>query len=251
MKKKNILSKLIGIAVAFTMLLGTFPMTALARETPVGVEISDGVDIKVETYPYNIEGVNWGPEELQVTYIRDNSTIKFSKKPGYIEDYTPHWFADIMFLDDDGNIVDYQGLIKSGEITEEGVVFNISSNDLYCESYQSNLRNVIYQIRADYKENGEFKDAYYCYRIYDDVPQNLRTVGSSAFDITIDGKTSTFQSYITGEDYYSEYTGKYDGSEYYISIRDFAMAMNGTAKQFDIGYDAEKKAITLTSRRYT
>lgn len=55
----------------------------------------------------------------------------------------------------------------------------------------------------------------------------------------VDGTEVTFESFLMNR-------------ESYISIRDFAVALNGSSKQFAVGYDAQKKAVTLTvGRAYT
>jgi hypothetical protein len=61
----------------------------------------------------------------------------------------------------------------------------------------------------------------------------------TAASVLIDGKTVAFDAYNIG------------GNNYF-KLRDLAYALSGTAKQFEVGYDAATKAIALTSgKAYT
>jgi hypothetical protein len=60
------------------------------------------------------------------------------------------------------------------------------------------------------------------------------TAKASASSVSVNGKAVSFDAYNIG------------GSNYF-KLRDLAYALNGTEKQFEVGYDAATKAITLTS----
>lgn len=65
------------------------------------------------------------------------------------------------------------------------------------------------------------------------------TATPTASKVTVNGKNVAFSAYNIG------------GNNYF-KLRDIAFALNGTAKQFEVGYDAVNNAITLTSgKAYT
>ncbi|MDF2835605.1 MAG: hypothetical protein K0Q63_1245 [Paenibacillus sp.] len=66
------------------------------------------------------------------------------------------------------------------------------------------------------------------------VKQPTAPTTPSASDVLVDGKNVSFEAYqIAGSNYFK--------------LRDLAMALDGTDSSFDVGWDAAKKAITLTS----
>jgi hypothetical protein len=67
------------------------------------------------------------------------------------------------------------------------------------------------------------------------APAPVTATPSQSRDIVVNGETITFDAYII------------DGNNY-IKLRDFAYVLNGTPKQFNIGWDAVNDAISLTSQ---
>ena len=79
----------------------------------------------------------------------------------------------------------------------------------------------------------------YSYRIYDAGSPDMARADRFPLDTTINGKEVTFEKFTIND-------------ESYVALRDFAAALNGTGKQFAVGYDAGKKAVTLTTgKAYT
>ena len=66
-----------------------------------------------------------------------------------------------------------------------------------------------------------------------------KTVNPTASTVYVNGKAVAFEAY------------NIDGNNFF-KLRDLAQALNGTDKQFEVGYDSGSKAITLTSgKAYT
>lgn len=65
--------------------------------------------------------------------------------------------------------------------------------------------------------------------------ENVITAKPTASKVMVNGKVTAFEAYDIG------------GSNYF-KLRDLAMAINGTEKQFQIGWDGEKNAINLTKK---
>ncbi|PKM51257.1 MAG: hypothetical protein CVV02_07825 [Firmicutes bacterium HGW-Firmicutes-7] len=70
-------------------------------------------------------------------------------------------------------------------------------------------------------------------------PVETATATASASKVLVDGKQASFEAYNIN-------------NNNYFKLRDIAMAVNGTAKNFEVGYDSENNAIGLTSgKAYT
>jgi hypothetical protein len=61
-----------------------------------------------------------------------------------------------------------------------------------------------------------------------------KTALATQSSVTVNGKDVAFQAY------------NIDGANYF-KLRDIALALNGTAKQFDVGHDAANNAVSLTT----
>jgi hypothetical protein len=66
------------------------------------------------------------------------------------------------------------------------------------------------------------------------IAPTAQTVNPTASKVFINGEEQSFEAYNIG------------GSNYF-KLRDLAFVLNGTNKQFDVGYDNATKAITMTS----
>lgn len=67
-------------------------------------------------------------------------------------------------------------------------------------------------------------------------PSETVTAAATASKVLVDGKQVSFEAYnINGNNYFK--------------LRDIAMAVNGTAKNFEVGWDSENNAISLTSAK--
>ena len=70
------------------------------------------------------------------------------------------------------------------------------------------------------------------------------------FDTGDDSKSGTSKLIVDGKEYYAESYNLYGNN--YFRLRDIAMFISGSAKQFDITYDNEKRAVNLiTGKAYT
>jgi hypothetical protein len=67
-----------------------------------------------------------------------------------------------------------------------------------------------------------------------DTPAAAQQAVSNFATVTFDGKAVTFDSYVINQ-------------ETYFKLRDLAYKLSGTAKQFGVGWDGEKNAISLTT----
>lgn len=240
MKTKNLKSKIGAMALASAMLMSVFPVTAMAVESPVNADFSGEIPSMQEkvSYPWEIFKED-GYEPLNVTmnYVTDNSTLTLSKKPSYQGDLD--WYAYLYFVDDNNRIVDYTGCLTGGTLDAGQTTIKISPEKFLGTSYAGNLRNCVYQIQVDFMEGNTPYNVTYSYRIYDAGNPDMAKADRFPLDTTVNGKEVTFESFIINE-------------ESYVSIRDFAAALNGTGKQFAVGYDAGNKAVTLTSgKAYT
>jgi hypothetical protein len=66
------------------------------------------------------------------------------------------------------------------------------------------------------------------------IPPAPTTVNPTASTVYVNGEQKSFEAYLINE-------------SNYFKLRDLAYVLNGTNKQFEVGYDNSTKAITLTS----
>lgn len=240
MKTKSLKTRFGAMALAVAMVLTAFPMTAMAVENPVNAKFSGEIPSMQEkvNYPWAIPG-DEGNAPLNVTmnYVTDNSTLTLSKKPGYQGELD--WYAYLYFVDDNNRIVDYTGCLTGGTLGAGQTTVKISPEKFMGTDYAGNLRDCVYQIQVEFMEGNTPYNVTYSYRIYDAGNPDMARADRFPLDTTVNGKEVTFESFtINGESY--------------VAIRDFAAALNGTDKQFAVGYDAGKKAVTLTTgKAYT
>ena len=240
MKTKILKSRFGAMALAAVMVLTAFPVTAMAVESPVNANFSGEITSMEErvSYPWAIPG-DEGNDPLNVTmnYVTDNSTLTLSKKPSYQGELD--WYAYLYFVDDNNRIVDYTGCLTGGTLSSEQTTVKISPEKFFGTTYAGNLRNCVYQIQVDFMDGGAPYNVTYSYRIYDAGNPDMERAVRLPLDTTVDGKEVTFESFTIND-------------ESYISIRDFAAALNDSAKEFAVGYDAGKEAVTLTTgKAYT
>lgn len=240
MKTKSLKSRFGAMALAAAMVLTAFPVTAMAVEVPVDVNFSGEIPSLQEkvSYSWAIPG-DEGNAPLNVTmnYVTDNSTLTLSKKSGYQGELD--WYAYLYFVDDNNRIVDYTGCLTGGVLNAGQTTIKISPEKFLGTSYAGNLRNCVYQIEVDFMEGGTPYNVTYSYRIHDAGNSGVTRADRFPLDTTLNGTEVTFESFTINE-------------ESYVAVRDFAAALNGTGKQFAVGYDDGKKAVTLTTgKAYT
>lgn len=238
--RKKKVSRIIGMVCAAMLIVSAIPTSAIAAESPIVGEMSGELPELMErvNYPFvgeDLEGFE--PLNVNLNYVTDNSTFEFSKKPSYKGKID--WYGYIYFLDENNNIIEYTGQIAYGtNLTEIPTVIDISSKE-FGAGYAGNFKNAIYQITFDCtSDTGEYTDISVCYRIFGggkDIKEEKRA-SNTQLTVNVNNEKVLFEAF------------NIDNNNY-ISLRDFAMAVNGTEKQFDVGYDSDKNAITLTSKK--
>jgi hypothetical protein len=184
---------------------------------------------------------------ITVTNVLKETTILF-----YEEECPVYWVPDT------GTTVTYLGMGDIGDDQDDLVVLSywVIDNGKVTEVYadrsgKDQLRsdgtyNIEFWLNAEEQKYPEFYDdnhltliLYRDSRIYigfvkSETPAPALTAKPTASKVLVNGASKSFDAYNISDNNY-------------FKLRDLAYVLNGTEKQFAIGYDAATKAITLTS----
>lgn len=236
--KKGKIVKFIGMVCVTMLIVSALPVIASAMEVPFILDYPGKMEelTTQEDYTANIDG-EVIPSYLKgnILRIKENSTITISKESyfdGRIECY-----GYIYYLNDDNVIVEYTGQVMDAIVTDTPKVIELSDKN-FGYGFAGNLKDVVYQLSFDCVPNdgSETSNYWIAYKVYGDGTQSNKITSNTQLTVNVNNEKVLFEAF------------NIDNNNY-ISLRDFAMSVNGTEKQFDVGYDSNKNAITLTSNK--
>jgi hypothetical protein len=229
--KKN--KRFLSLALALILMLALVPMTA----TFGAEEEVDGFDKEARTFTFgHTVDFGLGPSQFNFIRITNVNEVKYDEATSFdfnaglnIITSAPTTiirlgglFHGIYNEDGELDIVDVDGVYT---ITEPG----------YYSVWVSHSRDFILPIHVV----GDAPAPAPAVPVAPVTPAITREPAtarpSESRDIVVNGETITFDAYLIG------------GSNY-IKLRDLAHVLNGTEKQFCVGWDGENDAISLTSR---
>ena len=279
--KRNTWKKLFSIATMAAMLLTLTPACALAAEnktvqndwitmefngyisesagkTFTGTDAPKGIDLS--QYPLE----NWVIVEFAYKTIPSNQALTLDKmyvvgEGSSLNLYKTNpaqeigsFLVSVYLLDDNDNMaytVEYLGIEAIVSETPEKILSfdnvkptaSLRGNQFF-EMYPGvfDTEDLLYVVEA-YKDGlYECEPDTYGFMVGDVAPAagydetKFTHAKGTMLEIPVDGKTIAFEAYTINDNNY-------------VKLRDVALALNGSAKQFNVTWDNEKKAINLLS----
>lgn len=236
--KRGKVARFMGLAVATMLTLAAVPVSASAVEVPFILDYPGKMEelTTQEDYTANIDG-EITPSFLKgnILRIKENSTITISKESYF--DGSIECYGYIYYLNDDNVIVESTGQVMDAIVTDTPKVIELSDKD-FGYGFAGNLKGVVYQLSFNCVPNDGSKTENYwiAYKVYSDGAKASKIASNTQLTVNVNNEKVLFEAF------------NIDNNNY-VSLRDFAMAVNGTKKQFEVGYDSDKNAITLTSKK--
>lgn len=243
----------VSILCAVVLMTVILPITASAKileeEIDMQINESDFISFNEETYNWNERFNESGPLKGKMNCVKEGAKISFSLKPNSKAVGDVVLTATVYKLSEDGKTVDdVSDLIFQRGLTETPMIIDFASSDDYDSvSFSTGNENgvsrkdFLYFISiSDFGDMGNGNDSIlYVYRIGDGTSSNHNKspqleIKPSATKVMVNNKDMTVNAY------------KFDNNNYF-SLRNFAILVNGTDKQFEVSFNADKNAINLTS----
>lgn len=249
--KKRKGTEWIGMLCAAALMLTSMPTVAMGAETAaaISVELNGlimelGEQGKNEKHYYEENFTeNWGytPENPyidRIDYVEENATLSVAKSAdfsGRVE-----CFLWIYRLNEE-SIAEFSGQLAAFPVTEVGRTIAFTSEKYGGSAYASNRKDCIYGATLHaIPDDGSDEQVWEIKIRIGEKPivtasaENGVQAQPASARILVNGNETGLEAYLIA------------GSNYF-KLRDLAMAVSGTDKQFAVGYDAENKAIQLTS----
>lgn len=249
--RKKKVSRIIGMVCTAMLMVTAMPTVALAVENlgAITVDIPKWIEElgeqgKNEKHYYSDKYYEeWDSTPTNeyigmVDYIEDGSSFIVSKNSDYkgkVECYLS------MCRLEGEDIAEGTGQVGGFEITETPKEITFTSEEFGFSGYVSNRKDCIYiiSIRAIPDNGSDPEEWEFRIRIAEKESDTIFNNNSlkaqpANAKVLVNGKETYFEAY------------QIEGNNYF-KLRDLAMAVNGTAKQFEIGFDKENNVIRLTS----